>query len=270
MKILSNQNGFAHLGIVIGCLVILAVGSIGFYVQSRQSASKEGAGFTISLMNPLDTEAHVAKMGDLKSEKPEDKGESQDETQVVPSEEIKENENEQKSQPAKPAPVPAPKPVNTTSCLPDNANQYQKTYIGKTNSEFMVSNGYTIAKKFSDALEFAGLKATIDAPKVVVFAPNDHVFDNNLSQAQLDFMNQSPANMKSVVGWHVITSCVILHEYMEDKQSSVILTTLNGDVTYNPDQGIGAIDGVNVAIWDWFTSNGAVHFMTDFIRPPQL
>ncbi|HSW37060.1 MAG TPA: fasciclin domain-containing protein [Candidatus Saccharimonadales bacterium] len=152
-------------------------------------------------------------------------------------------------------------------CLPPDATSYDKTFTGMTNSSYLTTNSYGDTKQFYDGLNFAGLLPIVDSPQTVVFAPNDYVWDNYLTSAQKTFMNQSPENMRSVLGWHIITGCVIYHHQMDEVNYTMTLTTLNGTVTYTP-QDIGALDNVDVAIWDWFTSNGAVHFITGFIRPP--
>lgn len=169
-----------------------------------------------------------------------------------------------------PAPITAPVPiVNTTSCMPADASLFEKAMATTLTSAYLGPGGYSPTIKFRAALNYAGLLSTVDNAKVVVFAPNDYSYDNSLSVAQLAYMNQSPANMRSVIGWHIITSCVIWHGNIQNVKSTITLQTLNGAVTYTPG-GTGKIEAAEIAMWDWFTTNGAVHYITAFIHPPQI
>ncbi|HUP26558.1 MAG TPA: fasciclin domain-containing protein [Candidatus Limnocylindrales bacterium] len=172
-----------------------------------------------------------------------------------------------------PSVAPTPKPVNTTNCLPDNPSPYATHYIGMTNSGYLQTNSYGETNKLYAALQFAGLLSAIDAKQVVVFAPNDYIFDNKLTATQLAWMNQSPENMRSVLGWQIVTSCITWDGVnpVKDKPlgQAVTLNTLNGPVTYIHG-GPGKVENADIAIWDWFTSNGSVTFITDFIKPPQV
>ena len=130
------------------------------------------------------------------------------------------------------------------------------------------ANSYSSTKKMHDAIEFAGLTASANSPKTVILAPNDYVF-STLTKAQTDFMNASPANMKSVIGWHIVTSCVVWGGQMDSAKSNITMNTINGPVTWSPEYH-GKVNGVDMAIYDFFTSNGAIHFITGFIKPPAL
>ncbi len=172
-----------------------------------------------------------------------------------------------------PAPAATPAPVvNTTNCLPPNPSIYATYYIGMTNSAYLQTNSYSPTTKVYAALQFAGLLTAVDAKQTVFFAPNDYMFDN-LTTAQKAWMNQSPENMRSVLGWHIVTSCITWDGVnpIKDKPNTTLMTlnTLNGPVTFTFNNH-GELDGVPVAIWDWFTSNGSVTFITDFIKPPQV
>ncbi len=169
-----------------------------------------------------------------------------------------------------PAPTLPPATATVTtdpnSCLPSDASVYDKYYIHMNSSTYLNGNRYANTVKFSNAINFAGLQSIVDAKKTVVFAIDDYAF-NQLSASQLAFMNASPANMKSILGWHVITSCVIWHHNMNAVKSPITLNTLNGAVTYYPGSP-GKINNTSMAIWDWYTSNGAVHIISGFIAPP--
>ena len=123
------------------------------------------------------------------------------------------------------------------------------------------------------AIEFAGLKSQVDGKQVIVLTPNDYVFENKLTPSQLAWMNQSPANMKSVIGWHIITQCITYNGLnpTKDKASgtTISLTTLNGPITFTQ-TGYGKFENAEIAIWDFFTENGAVTFVTNFVKPPQV
>lgn len=166
-------------------------------------------------------------------------------------------------------PAPVTTPVNTTNCLPANPSVYATYHTGITNSAYLQTNSYGETNKMYAALQFAGLLSAVDAKQVVVFAPNDYTFDNKLSAAQQTWMNQSPDNMKSVIGWQVVTGCVTYDGInpTKDITGSITLTTLNGPVNFSAG-GIGKVENASIAIWDWFTSNGAVTFITDFVKPP--
>jgi hypothetical protein len=130
-------------------------------------------------------------------------------------------------------------------------------------------NGYTSTKKFYDALQFAGLIDEVNKPNTVVFAVNDWVFDHGLTQAQLDYMNMSPANMKSVLQWQVVHSCITWAGDISTSSGDVALTTMGGQVVHHYGSP-GNIDGVQMAMWDFFSRTGAMHLITGFIRPPNV
>jgi len=172
-----------------------------------------------------------------------------------------------KTPPVTPAPTSTPW-VNTKNCLPQNPSQYATYYIGMTNSQYLQTNGYGDTTKLYAALQFAGLIDTVNSKQYVVFAPDDWVFDNKLTAAQLAWMNQSPANMRAVLGWQIATSCITWAGVnpVENLATStkVTVNTLNGPVTYTHG-GPGTLGNAGIAIWDWFTSNGSVTFVTDFV-----
>lgn len=164
---------------------------------------------------------------------------------------------------ATPAPAPAPAPgLNTTNCLPPNPSSYATSYTSMTNSQYLQTNGYVNTTKLYAALQFAGLIDTINSKQYVVLAMDDSAW-NNFTQAQLNWMNASPANMRSVLGWQVVTSCITWNGVNPVKDMTVgatrTVTTLNGAVTYTHNtDGLGTFGNGKVGIWDWFTSNGSV------------
>jgi hypothetical protein len=156
-------------------------------------------------------------------------------------------------------PTPAP---NTTNCLPPNPSKYATYYVSMTNSQYLQTNSYINTTKLYAALQFAGLLNTINTKQYVVLAMDDSIW-SNFTQAQLDWMNASPANMRSVLGWQVITSCITWDGVNPVKNMAVgstqTVTTLNGTVTYTHGTGgQGSFGNGKVGIWDWFTSNGSV------------
>jgi hypothetical protein len=161
-----------------------------------------------------------------------------------------------------PATTPAPAPTtNTTNCLSPSSSQYAY-YPSMTNSQYLQTNGYANTTKLYAALQFAGLINTVNSKQYVVLAMDDSQW-NNFTQAQLNWMNASPANMKSVLGWQIITSCITWNGINPVKDMAVgatkTVTTLNGTVTYKHNTGgLGAFGNGKVGIWDWFTGNGAV------------
>jgi hypothetical protein len=174
--------------------------------------------------------------------------------------------------PTTPAPTSAPTPAptattaptpttNTTNCLSPSSSQYAY-YPSMTNSQYLQTNGYANTTKLYAALQFAGLINTINSKQYVVLAMDDSQW-SNFTQAQLNWMNASPANMKSVLGWQIVTSCITWNGINPVKDmtnnATRTVTTLNGPVTYtHKTQGPGAFGNGKVGIWDWFTSNGAV------------
>jgi hypothetical protein len=168
---------------------------------------------------------------------------------------------------------PTTKTTAATNCLPANPTQYQTTQTGKYTSEYLQTNSYGDTAKLYSALQFAGLIDKVNKNQVVVFAPTDSIFTNKITPTQLAWMNQSPENMKSVLGWQIVIGCITWDGVnpVKDKEAgaTVTLNTLNGPVTYTHG-GQGKVENAQIAIWDWFTSNGSVTFITDFIKPPQV
>lgn len=171
-----------------------------------------------------------------------------------------------------PAPANPPAPPNTTNCLPPNPGQYDTYYIGKTNSQYLQTNSYVTTTKLYSALQFAGLINTVNTKQYVVLAMDDSAW-SALTQAQLDYMNASPANMRSVLGWQIITSCITWKGVnpVQDLPVGTTLTvnTINGPVTFTAraSGGLGTFGNARVGIWDWFTSNGAVT-IAGFVKTP--
>lgn len=255
----SNKHaGFVHLVILIPIVAIVIVAIAGVVVVSANNDSKKSV--AVQDEGPVETSDTVEQT---------DKQEVKAETQPEKSNEA----NTTQAQPSAPPAATTSEPtkvevVEPQSCLPSNVTEYDKYHIKETNSQYIKGGSYIGATKFYDALVFAGLKETIDKPKVVVFAMSDSVF-NKLSQAQLDYMNASPANMKSVIGWHVVQSCVVWKNNIANKTSAYSFDTLNGKVTHTPGSP-GKVNDASMAIWDWYTSNGAVHFITNFIKAPTI
>ena len=256
------QYGFARVQLLaVVLIVMLAVGFVGWRVQAssdqqHRKASSNDSSRTQNGENPLTT----LKDSILSALAP-----GQESPEVTPDMSVQ-APTAQKSPSDLPS-APIPKTSSPTNCLPPDANEYQMYEIDKPNSGIMYNGSYDTSIKFMDALKFAELEDVVDSSQVVVFAPNDYVFENSLSASQLSYMNASAANMRSVVGWHIITSCVIWDDNMENVKSPITLNTLNGPVTYYPG-GTGSIESAGIAMWDFFSSNGAVHLITDFIKPP--
>jgi hypothetical protein len=166
------------------------------------------------------------------------------------------------------APLPT---TNTTNCLPSSPSQYDLYYQNMTNAQYLQTNSYADTSKFYDALEFAGLLDTVNRKQHVVLAMSDGAW-NNLTQAQRDWMNASPTNMRSVLGWQITTSCITYKGANPTKDMAAgttqVVNTLNGSITFTAG-GMGKFENTPVYIWDWYTSNGAVTF-SGFIRPPQI
>ena len=260
----KNQKGFSAVELGIVLTVISMVSGIGIFVFHSRSVSKPATS-TIPSFAPKEAVSNSTQQAEL--QKTADAASSIESGAIV----NKTTSSVATKPSSTPLPAPAPAP-NTTSnaetngCLPPNASVYAKYYIGMSNSAYLQTNSYIETTKFRNALNYAGLLGTIDAKKTVVFAVSDYVFNNNLSASQLAYMNASPANMKSVLGWHIITSCVIWSNYIENVKSPITLNTLNGPVIYDPTTG--TVNGSSMGIWDWFTSNGAVHIISNLIAPP--
>jgi len=249
---LSNQKGFVHLLILF--LIVAVVASIGL------------------------TGWRIVRKGTTASGQPTTSGTSETSTQKVvrpltAAVALKEAATSQPTKTVAPrqqtAPVttqntpvvaqPAPRPPVTTNCA--------TPLYTVTNTEFMGNNNWLVTKKFKDALDFAGLTSIANGNKTVVFTINDTAFDS-LTKAQLDFMYLSPANMRSVLGWQIMQSCVIFSPDLETTPP-ITWQTLNGPVTYT-NGGRGHIGTAQMDMWDFFTSNGAVHYIDGYINPPQL
>ena len=167
-------------------------------------------------------------------------------------------------------PSTATPPASATGCLPTNPSQYDLYYQHMTNSQYLQTNGYANTAKLYAGLQFAGLLDTVNRKQHVVLTMADGAWDN-LSQAQRDWMNASPANMRSVLGWQVITSCITYKGVNPTKDMAAgttqVVNTLNGSITYTAGGSMGKFENAPVYMWDWYTSNGAVTF-SDFVRPP--
>lgn len=284
-KLHSRQSGIAHL-MLIGLLAFITIATVGAGVwraqaqRSRSQAAAETALHTNPLALKAKTEAKASsETANSATTKPAGTPAEPASPKAVAATTKSTPVPAPKTTPVPvptptptPTPAPTPTPVpNTTNCMPSDANSYEKALATRSTSNYLGNDGYAgydATSKFKAALEYAGLTSLIDSPKVVVFAPNDSVYNSKLTTAQLAFMNQSPANMRSVVGWHIITSCVIWHGNMQNVKTSMILQTLNGPVTFTPGS-LGSVNQAGVAMWDWFTTNGAVHYITDFVKPPQ-
>lgn len=100
---------------------------------------------------------------------------------------------------------------------------------------------------------------------------DDAVWDD-LTTSQQAWMNASPSNMASVLGWQVITSCITFDGVNPIKNmangATRTVNTLNGPITYTQiNNGQGTFGSATVAMWDWFTSNGSVT-LAGFVNPP--
>ena len=161
-----------------------------------------------------------------------------------------------------PSPAPTPSPaLNTTNCLPANPSSYETTYTKYTNAQYLQTNSYSNSTKIYAALQFAGLIDTINSRQYVVLAMDNSEWAR-FSSAQLSWMNASPANMRSVLGWQVITSCITYGGQNPVKDLAAGTTrsvsTLNGVITFTAKaHGLGTFGSADVYIWDWFTSNGS-------------
>jgi hypothetical protein len=162
-----------------------------------------------------------------------------------------------------PTPPPAPGPTpNTTNCLPPNPSSYATYFTGMTNAQYLQTNSYVNTTKIYAALQFAGLINTINTKQYVVLAMDDSQW-NSFTQAQLNWMNASPTNMRSVLGWQVIISCITWNGVNPVKNmaagATLTVNTLNGPVIFTSQtSGLGKFGNGSVSIWDWFTSNGSV------------
>jgi hypothetical protein len=244
-----NQSGVMHHLAILAVVVIAVVGGVGWKVyKSSQHTKNNSAQSTPATKNAKDkTET---KSGD-KSLEPV-KASSKNPTAVS-------------TKPKAPATTPKPAPAVSTNCQANGPGQYD-VYAGVNNVTFLKTNDYSGASKMAEAIKFAGLESVANGQKTVVFASNDYVF-SKLTKAQTDFMYASPANMKSVIGWQIVQSCVTYSGGMSNQKTNTTIHTVNGPITWTA-QGHGFLGNAEMAIWDWYTSNGAVHFLTDFAKPP--
>lgn len=263
IKIKTNQNGFAHIQLILTAIVLLFVMGVGGWRVSQSRASK-------SKLAEASKASQAEKISNLtsKEEALQPQPSPITDTPAAPATAPTATKKSSPALVTQPAPPP-PAPPISNNCLPPNANQYQSTWSSKTTSQVLQSNGYTSTQKFYDALQFAGLLGTINNNKTVVFAVNDYVFDNDLTQAQKDYLYASPENMKAMLKWQIVPSCVIWSGQIEKSTGPVSFQTLGGTVTHYVGSP-GNIDGAKLAMWDFFSSNGAMHLMSDFIRPPVL
>lgn len=242
-------------------LVLIAMGGGLYYRHNRTQNAKT-----------------VATQQDKKEQEAAEQNKAKDETEAVttPVQQaptLKKPATEQA--PAKTPVSNTPSAPNTTNCLPSNPSKYYLTHSQKTNSQYLQTNSYVDTSKLYAGLQFAGLINTINTKQYVVLAMSDTAWDS-LTQAQRTWMNASPANMKSVLGWQIITTCFTWKGVNPASELATGTTktvmTLNGPVTFTANgpngTGLGTFDSGRVGIWDWFTSNGAVT-IAGFVRPPQ-
>ena len=168
------------------------------------------------------------------------------------------------NQDPKPEPEPEEEPAaRAVNCSPADASVYDLANADKTTLEYLRTGTYLSTSEFYDAIVFAGLESTVNANGTVVFAPSDFVFDS-LTQAQRDYLYSSPNNMKSFLKWHIVSSCVVWADDIEFLTGSRKISTLGGSATYVAGSP-GTLAGQTVGIWDFYTKNGAVHYIGGFI-----
>ncbi len=244
----TKQTGFAVVEGLLILVIIGLIGGIGFYVMNARSKSNKSlnssANNTSTIKIPSTSQQKVDKL-EPASAKP---------TPTAAA-------TAKKTTPTSTAPT-TPTPTTT----PASTNCGQST--DDNNMALLNANSYSSTKKMHDAIEFADLTSAVNSAKVTVIAPNDYVF-GNLTKAQADYMNASPANMKSVIGWHIVTGCYTWSSQFSSSKVNITLNTLNGPVVWSPDYH-GKVNGVDMAIYDFFSSNGVVHLITGFIKPPAL
>lgn len=247
----QNQNGIVHIKLII--LAVALVGLIGItgWRVNNLSSSKKTAEQTESQEELADPAEQAVESAELIEQDAGEQKPSADGT-------IKKKSS--------PAPVASEQPKTTApSSGATTASCSGKGSVLST--DWMLSNSYSTAGKFKAAIDFAGLTSVVNSNNVVVFAPNDYVYDNYLTSDQKAFMEASPDNMRSVIGWHIVKSCVTWAGQTSGATSPMTIQTLNGPVTYTPGSP-GKVNNARIAMWDWFTSNGAVHLITNFIAPP--
>lgn len=249
IKLQKNESGIAHIKLLL--VVAVLVGAIGY------------TGWKVNDLN----NRSASRQENKETEKVDGDNEK-DIIYVVEASELEEDSTEKAPDGTAQKNSEAPKTDKTEPKPTDPVVAGCSGRGSKYTSEWLSSNSYSTAKKFKDAIEFAGLTSVVNSDNVVVFAPNDYAFENGLTASQKAYMQASPANMKSVIGWHIVKGCTLWDNDIENKTANVTIQTLNGPVTYKPGSP-GYINDTKMAMWDWFTRNGAVHLITGFVKPPQ-
>ncbi len=258
--------------LIAGGIVVVGLTSLGLYAHhlSIHNAKITAAKHTISTKH-TSANPKLAKVEQPSAITPSSSNKSTPtQTPSTPVKTTVKATNPAAVPPPLPTPATAPTP-NTTNCLPPNPSPYATTLIHMTNSQYLQTNGYANTARLYAAFQFAGLINTINSKQYVVLAMDDSQW-NSLTQTQLDWMNASPANMRSVVGWQVITSCITWDGVNPVKNlpsgATQTVNTLNGPVTFTSGaNGLGTFGNGSVAIWDWFTSNGSVT-IAGFVKTP--
>jgi hypothetical protein len=255
---IDKQYGFLPVEIILLSVIIVIIGTAGWYVWNHKQQQLASNVETIAPIETVDNStADTFKTAEEQQSAIADK---------IPV------ESKPKTTVQSPAPITTPTPpANTTNCLPPNPSPYSTYYIHMTNSAYLQSNSYGDTNDLYSGLQFAGLIDTVNKAQYVVLAPNDYWWDN-LTQQQRDWMNASPENMRSVLGWQIITSCITWNGVNPVNNwplgKSTVVNSVNGPVTFSiGSNGHGDFGECNVAIWDWFTSNGSVTFC-GFVKPP--
>ncbi len=256
-KINKNEHGFSYIEIVLVLVVVGVIGATGWYVWNIKKTtdySYKNAATAEDLMKlSAKSNAKSTPLSPQTTSTP---------TSSSGSSSPKTNSSNAVVKPQTQSnPTPAPtSTVNTTNCLPSNPSVYATYFINMTNSQYLQSNSYVPTTKLFAALQFAGLIDTVNTKQYVVLAMSDSQW-NSFTPSQLNWMNASPANMRAVLGWQVVTSCISWDGVNPVKDMSMgaqkIVNTLNGQVTYTHGTP-GKFGAGSVGIWDWFTSNGSV------------
>lgn len=256
----NNQNGFSYIEILLLVVIAGLISFVGWYVLraktnadlSLNEAAKSQTLIKSATKKPLSQSSQVPTASSITKSS---KGTSSSLSTKAGT--------PAKTTTISPTPTPAPNPTpNTTNCLPPNPSPYATYYIGMTNSQYLQTNSYVHTTKLYAALQFAGLIDTINTKQYVVLAMDDTGW-NSFTQSQLNWMNASPTNMRSVLGWQIITSCITWNGVNPVKDipagTTQSVNTLNGSVTFTSQaNGNGTFGNGTVGIWDWFTSNGSV------------
>lgn len=254
--------------LVAAAVLVLGIGGVGTYQYVQQSSrNKPVVTETQPSQNTAPTEKQEAKTAEEAQTEAAPAATSTPKTTTTP----KKTTTTTTTTTPTATPAPAPAWSNTTNCLPQYPSTYQQTYKTMNNMGYLATNSYSNTTKMKAAIEFAGLTTQANAKYAVVLTPNDYSFDNKLTATQWAWMNASPANMKSVLGWHITTECITYDGVnpTKGKTGTMSVQTVNGTITYSAG-GIGKFESANVAIWDWFTSNGSVTFMSDFVKKPSI